>query len=262
MQSLPCACSIAGSDSGGGAGIQADLRTFTAVGVWGTTVVTAITAQNTRGVLGVSMVPEEMVALQIRAVIDDFDIRAFKTGMLGTAGIIRTVAENLPSGIPLVVDPVMVATSGSRLLEEHAEQELTGSLLPRATVVTPNIPEAIILSGLSRITTPEEMKEAAVRIRDLGPEYVIIKGGHLGGEEAGDLLAGPGTELFLTGQRYPYPVHGSGCCFSAAMTGYLALGCTVEEAFRKTKVFIGAAIRDAVESRSGNRSVNPGGQGS
>jgi hydroxymethylpyrimidine/phosphomethylpyrimidine kinase len=261
MQTLPCACSIAGSDSGGGAGIQADLRTFTAVGVWGTTVVTAITAQNTKGVLGVSMVPEEMVALQIRAVLDDFDIRAFKTGMLGTAGIIRTVAENLPSGIPLVVDPVMVATSGSRLLEERAEQELITTLLPRATVVTPNVPEAMVLSGLSRITTRDEMKEAADRIRDLGPEFVIIKGGHLGGDEAGDLLVGQGTELFLTGHRYPYPVHGSGCCFSAAIAAYFALGCAVPEAFRKTKVFIDAAIRDAVESVSGNRSVNPGGQG-
>lgn len=258
MQSPPAACSIAGSDSGGGAGIQADLKTFTALGVWGTTVVTAVTAQNTRGMLGISLIPEEMVALQICAVLDDFDIKAFKTGMLGTAAIIRTVAENVPPGIPLVVDPVMVATSGSRLLEPGAEQELVGTLLPRTTVITPNVPETIVLSKISPITSIVEMKEAAYRIRDLGPDYVIIKGGHLGGEEAVDLLFGPGIELFLTSHRYPYSVHGSGCCLSAAIAAYLALGYTVEEAYRRTKEFMDAAIRSAVESRSGNRSVNPG----
>jgi hydroxymethylpyrimidine/phosphomethylpyrimidine kinase len=256
---VPAACTIAGSDSGGGAGIQADLKTFSALGVWGTTVVTAITAQNPSGVLGITLVPEETVALQMQAVFGEFDIRAAKTGMLGTAGIIRTVARNLPDGIPLVVDPVMVATSGSRLLEASAGQELVRTLLPRATIVTPNIPEALVLSGLPEIRNRDDMEEAARRIRELGPDFVVIKGGHLEGEEVADLLLGPGTALVLQGKRYPYAVHGSGCCFSAALTAWLALGCTVEEAFRKTRVFIDAAIRGAASSRSGHRSVNPSG---
>jgi hydroxymethylpyrimidine/phosphomethylpyrimidine kinase len=255
--SLPSACTIAGSDSGGGAGIQADLKTFTAIGVWGTTVITAITAQNPRHVLGISNVSEEMVALQIDAVLEDFDIRAFKTGMLGTAGIIRTVAGKLPAGIPLVVDPVMVATSGARLLEPEAEQELIDTLLPKATAVTPNIPEAMELSGMDKISGKAGMLEAAWIIRSLGPEYVIIKGGHLEGKEVIDLLVGKGVEIFLSGPRYPSAIHGSGCCFSAAMAGYLALGLSVEEAFRKTKVFIDTVIQEGVVSKSGHYSSNP-----
>ena len=256
MSSIPCACTIAGSDSGGGAGIQADLKTFSAIGVWGTTVISAITAQNTQGVLGVTLVPEEMVALQLDAVLDDFDVRAFKTGMLGTAGIIRVVDRHLPPRCPLVVDPVMVATSGSRLLDPGAEQELIVTLLSRATVVTPNIPEAVVLSGMS-ISSTSDMREAALRIMEFGPEYVVIKGGHLEGDEVTDLLVGSSSELCLTSPRYPHQVHGSGCCFSAAITAYMALGCTVPDGFRKAKKFIDAAIRDAVVSRSGKYSVNP-----
>lgn len=255
----PVACTIAGSDSGGGAGIQADLKTFTALGVWGTTVVTAVTAQNPRHVLGISMIPEEMVALQLDAVLEDFDVRAFKTGMLGTAGIIRTVAGKVPEGIPLVVDPVMVATSGARLLEPDAEQELIDTLLPRATVVTPNIPEAMTLSGMGKISGKAGMLEAAWIILGLGPEYVIIKGGHMEGKEVMDLLVGQKTEIFLSGPRYPHEVHGSGCCFSAAMAGYLAFGFDMGEAFRKTRAFIDTAIGDAGTSRSGFFSVMPGG---
>jgi hydroxymethylpyrimidine/phosphomethylpyrimidine kinase len=254
---MTAACTIAGSDSGGGAGIQADLKTFTAIGVWGTTVITAITAQNPRHVLGVSTIPEEMVALQIDAVLEDFEIAAFKTGMLGTAGIIRTVARKLPEGIPLVVDPVMVATSGARLLELDAEQELIDTLLPISMVVTPNVPEAMVLSGLEKISGRAGMLEAAWIIRSLGPEYVIIKGGHLEGKEVNDLLVGKGVEIFLSGPRYPHHVHGSGCCFSAAMAGYLALGLSVEEAFHKSKAFIGQAIKGASPDRSGSYSVNP-----
>jgi hydroxymethylpyrimidine/phosphomethylpyrimidine kinase len=179
--------------------------------------------------------------------------------MLGTAGIIRTVSAKIPEEVPLVLDPVMVATSGSRLLEPDAEQELIDALLPRATVVTPNIPEAIALSGMEKISDRAGMLEAAWIILGLGPEYVVIKGGHMEGDEVVDLLVGPGTELFLIGPRYPYDVHGSGCCFSAAIAGYLALGCEVEEAFRKTKVFIGTAIKEAGSNRSGLFRVRPGG---
>ena len=256
MLDLPCACTIAGSDSGGGAGIQADLKTFSALGVWGTTVVTAITAQNTREVFRFVPVSESLITAQLDAVIEDFDIRAFKTGMLGTAGVIRAVERGLPLHCPLVVDPVMVATSGSRLLQLGDEEEFIITLLPRATVVTPNIPEASLLSGMS-ITTIDEMREAARQIMDFGPEYVVIKGGHLEGSKVTDILFGPSSELSLTGPRHPYQVHGSGCCFSAAMTAYMALGCEVPEAFRKAKGFINIAIRDSVMSKSGNYSVNP-----
>ncbi|MDD1705930.1 MAG: bifunctional hydroxymethylpyrimidine kinase/phosphomethylpyrimidine kinase, partial [Methanoregulaceae archaeon] len=194
MSSIPpAACTIAGSDSGGGAGIQADLKTFTALGIWGTSVITAVTAQNTKEVAGFCMVPEEMVLLQLEAVLDDFDIRAIKTGMLGTAGMIRTVARALPPDIPLVLDPVMIATSGSRLLDEDATGVLLCTLLPRATVVTPNIPEALVLSGMKRIESLSEMKEAGRTILDLGPDYVVMKGGHLSGEEAVDILVGSHT---------------------------------------------------------------------
>jgi hydroxymethylpyrimidine/phosphomethylpyrimidine kinase len=204
------------------------------------------------------MVPEETVILQLEAVLDDFDIRAFKTGMCGTAGIIRAVARSLPPEIPLVLDPVMIATSGARLLDEDATGVLLCMLLPRATVVTPNIPEALVLSGMKRIDSLSAMKEAGRTILDLGPDFVVMKGGHLPGEEAVDLLVGPHTELVAKGKKYPCEVHGSGCCFSAAMTGYLALGCTVEEAFLKAKEFVDVAIREAVVSRSGKYSVRVG----
>ena len=259
-QPPPAACTIAGSDSGGGAGIQADLKTFAALGVWGTTVITAVTAQNTRGVLGYAMVPEETVLLQLEAVLADFDIRAIKTGMLGTAGMIRAVARHLPGGIPLVVDPVMVATSGSRLLDEEATGVLLCELLPRATVVTPNIDEAMVLAGTDRIGTVAEMEAAGKRILALGPEYVVMKGGHLPGDEAVDLLIGPRGVQSLAAPKYPREVHGSGCCFSAALAGYLALGCSMEDAFAGAKAFITGAIRDAVPSRSGRYSVRPGGR--
>jgi hydroxymethylpyrimidine/phosphomethylpyrimidine kinase len=150
----------------------------------------------------------------------------------------------------------MVATSGSRLLDPGAEQELIVTLLSRATVVTPNIPEAVVLSGMS-ISSTSDMREAALRIMEFGPEYVIVKGGHLEGAEVTDILVGPSSDLCLTSPRYPHLVHGSGCCFSAAITAYMALGCTVPDAFRKAKRFIDVAIKHAAVSRSGRYSVNP-----
>lgn len=234
----PVACTIAGSDSGGGAGIQADLKTFADLGVRGTSVVTAITAQNPCAVLGVHLVPEKMVALQLRAVLEGFDVRSFKTGMLGTAGIVRAVAAVLPAGIPLVVDPVIQSTSGTRLLDEKGEKELVAGLIPRSTVVTPNIPEAEHLSGMTEISTNMDMIEAALRIRRMGPEYVIVKGGHRPGPESVDLLVGPDTELFLGSPRISGGMHGSGCCFSAALAGYMAQGFDVVESFRKTKKYM------------------------
>jgi hydroxymethylpyrimidine/phosphomethylpyrimidine kinase len=178
--------------------------------------------------------------------------------MLGSAGMIRAVARTLPPDIPLVLDPVMLATSGSRLLEEDATAILLCTLLPRATVVTPNIPEALVLSGMKHIATIPEMKEAGRRILDLGPDYVVVKGGHLPGTEAVDILVGPDTEMMLKSPKYPYEVHGSGCCFSAAMAGYLAHDCSVDLAFSKAKAFIDGAIQGAVLSTSGHYSMRPG----
>jgi hydroxymethylpyrimidine/phosphomethylpyrimidine kinase len=226
------ACSIAGSDSGGGAGIQADLKTFTALGVWGLTVITAVTAQNTREVRG--------------------------TWMLGNAQNIRAVAEALPEGAALVIDPVMVSTSGHRLLEQDAVADLTGLLIPRAAVVTPNLPEAEVL-GRMNVVTVEDMAEAGRRILDLGARAVVVKGGHLAGGAAVDLFVDPDGEIRLSGERYPYSVHGSGCCFSAALTAYLAGGMSAREGFAAAREFIDTAIREAAGGPGPVRIVNPGG---
>jgi hydroxymethylpyrimidine/phosphomethylpyrimidine kinase len=251
------ACSIAGSDSGGGAGIQADLKTFTAIGVWGLTVITAVTAQNTREVRGSWTLPPEAVAAQIAAVRDDFAIGAFKTGMLGTAGIIRTVAENLPAGVPVVVDPVMVSTSGHRLLAEDAVADLVDLLISRADIVTPNIPEAEVLTGM-RIGTPTDMAEAGRRIRDFGASAVVVKGGHLPGERAVDVLVDESGVLHISGKMHPYSVHGSGCCYAAALAAYRACDHGVREAAGAARSFVEEAIASAAGAPGSSRIVNPG----
>ncbi|MDT8358629.1 MAG: bifunctional hydroxymethylpyrimidine kinase/phosphomethylpyrimidine kinase, partial [Methanomicrobiaceae archaeon] len=178
-EEYPVACTIAGSDSGGGAGIQADLKTFTVLGVWGCTVITALTAQNPREVRGSFPVPPGFVRLQLEAVQDEFFIRAYKTGMLATAEIVREVAAALPASALLVVDPVMVATSGARLLDAEGERALIEELIPASTLVTPNIPEACAITGIPSITTPPEMVRAGEAIREMGAAAVLIKGGHL-----------------------------------------------------------------------------------
>jgi hydroxymethylpyrimidine/phosphomethylpyrimidine kinase len=256
-EGIPCACTIAGSDSGGGAGIQADLKTFTALGVWGTTVITAVTAQHPGAVTGVWPLPPEAVAAQIEAVLEGFPIRAFKTGMLANREIILTVAEHLPGGIPLVVDPVMVATSGGILMEPGAGEALMEALLPLATIVTPNLAEAAALAGSGPITTEEGMRLAAGRILEMGPQAVIVKGGHLATRDAVDLLVDRDGELLLRGERYPYDVHGSGCSFSAALAAFLARGEPVREAAVHAKAFMGPALRNAYPSQQGPPSVNP-----
>ncbi|MDD4567716.1 bifunctional hydroxymethylpyrimidine kinase/phosphomethylpyrimidine kinase [Methanoculleus chikugoensis] len=252
------ACSIAGSDSGGGAGIQADLKTFTALGVYGLTVVTAVTAQNTREVRGTWMLPPDAVRAQMEAVADGFSIGAWKTGMLGNAANVRAVAKTLPEDAALVIDPVMISTSGHRLLAENAVRDLAELLIPRAAVVTPNIPEAEVLSRM-RVTTVEEMADAGQRILDLGARAVVVKGGHLTGGAAVDILVDRDGGLQLSGERYPYSVHGSGCCFSAALAACLARGMPVEEGFRAARGFIDTAIREAAGGSGPVRIVNPGG---
>ncbi|NYT06456.1 MAG: bifunctional hydroxymethylpyrimidine kinase/phosphomethylpyrimidine kinase [Methanomicrobiales archaeon] len=255
---MPCACTIAGSDSGGGAGIQADLKTFSALGVWGCSVVTAVTAQNTRGVRGVWTLPPAAVASQIGAVVDDFAVGAFKTGMLAEAGIIRTVAGALPEDAVLVVDPVMIATSGARLLAEDAVDALTADLLPRAALVTPNIPEAEVLSGLAGIDSAEGMIDAGRRILRHGPGAVLVKGGHLSGGEAVDVLVTHDGVSRLSGERHPGSVHGSGCCLAAAITAFLVRGEDLSDACRHAKAFAALAITHAAIAPSGASMVNPG----
>ncbi|WP_261597767.1 bifunctional hydroxymethylpyrimidine kinase/phosphomethylpyrimidine kinase [Methanoculleus formosensis] len=252
------ACSIAGSDSGGGAGIQADLKTFTALGVYGLTVITAVTAQNAREVRGTWVLPPDAVRAQMETVADGFSIGAWKTGMLANAENVRVVATALPEDAALVIDPVMVSTSGHRLLAEDAVRDLAELLVPRSAVVTPNIPEAEVL-GRMRVSTVEEMAEAGQRILDLGARAVVVKGGHLAGGATVDVLVDRDGEIRLSGERYPYSVHGSGCCFSAALAASLARGMSVEEGFRAARAFIDTAIREAAGGAGTIRIVNPGG---
>ncbi|MCC7565403.1 MAG: bifunctional hydroxymethylpyrimidine kinase/phosphomethylpyrimidine kinase [Methanomicrobiaceae archaeon] len=252
------ACTIAGSDSGGGAGIQADLRTFAAFAVWGLSVVTAVTAQNTREVRRAWMLPVEAVEAQIAAVCDDFFIGAFKTGMLGERGIVRAVAGALPEGVPLVVDPVMISTSGHTLLAPDAVADVVRLLVPRAAIVTPNLPEAEALAGIP-VRRVSDMAVAGKRIRDLGAEAVVVKGGHLSGGVAVDVLVDAEGVLALEGRMYPYPVHGSGCCFASALAALLARGCGVREAFSAAKEFMETAVREAAPGSGGVRIANPGG---
>ncbi|HOB18347.1 MAG TPA: bifunctional hydroxymethylpyrimidine kinase/phosphomethylpyrimidine kinase [Candidatus Methanoculleus thermohydrogenotrophicum] len=252
------ACSIAGSDSGGGAGIQADIKTFTALEVFGLTVITAVTAQNTREVRGTWMLPLEAVRAQIEAVVDEFVIGAWKTGMLGNAANVRAVAEALPLEAPLVIDPVMVSTSGHRLLDADAVADLVDHLIPRAEIVTPNLPEAGVLAGM-RVVDLDDMTEAGRRILDLGARAVVVKGGHLAGDRAVDILVDRDGVMEVSGRRYPYSVHGSGCCFSAALAAYLARGMTTREAFFAAREFIDTAIGRAVGGPGALRIVNPGG---
>jgi hydroxymethylpyrimidine/phosphomethylpyrimidine kinase len=250
----PVALTIAGSDSGGGAGIQADLKMFAALGVFGTSAITAVTAQNTTGVRRVDIVAVEMVAAQIDAVMDDLAPAAAKTGMLAVAEIIDLVAERAESGQlpPLVVDPVMVASSGDRLLHESAEQAYLERLFPQATVVTPNLSEASVLIG-EDVTSVAEMREAACALAERGPNWVVVKGGHLAGD-AVDVVheQATGRTFELHAPRVATAnVHGTGCSFAAAITAGMASGLDVEPSIRAAKVTVTRAIEGAAEWRLG-----------
>ena len=241
------ALTIAGSDSGGGAGIQADLKTFAAHGVYGTTAITAITAQNTRGVTGWEAVSPALVASQIEAVVSDIGADAVKTGMLANAGIVEAVVDTvrrLRLGV-LVVDPVMVAKGGGRLLEEAAVSAIRHRLLPLARVVTPNIPEAEELAGM-RITSLDDMRAAARRILELGPGVVLVKGGHLEGDESIDIAADASGFFEFRGPRLAtLHTHGTGCTLASAIAANLALGYEVRDAIGRARVYLEGAIRNA-----------------
>ncbi|MDR5709520.1 MAG: bifunctional hydroxymethylpyrimidine kinase/phosphomethylpyrimidine kinase [Armatimonadota bacterium] len=255
---VPRALTIAGSDSGGGAGIQADLKTFSALGVFGMSAITAITAQNTTGVYAVHEVPPEVVAAQIDAVVTDIGVDAAKTGMLSSAPIIEVVADRIRAHriTRLVVDPVMVAKSGAPLLRPEAREALRMRLLPLALVVTPNLPEAQVLVG-REIRDLGEMKEAARRIADLGPRFVLLKGGHLPGHPVDVLYDG---EEFseLGAARIPTKhTHGTGCVLSAAIAAYLSRGLEPREAIRQGKGFVTRAIEAGLPLGKGFGPCNP-----
>lgn len=257
MDRIPTALTIAGSDSGGGAGIQADLKTFSALGVFGTSALTAITAQNTRGVTAVFELPADIVAAQIDAVVTDIGADAVKTGMIANSEIIRVVAAKIREhGLTtLVVDPVMVATSGDRLLRADAVEALRTELLPLATVITPNLPEAEVLLGRA-VTSLDEMREAARALVGLGPRSVLVKGGH---------LAGDPVDVFYDGERLvelparriaTTSTHGTGCTLASAIAALLARGERLEDAISAAKVYVTAAIEMAYPVGHGHGPVH------
>lgn len=253
-KTVPRALTIAGSDSGGGAGIQADLKTFEALGVYGMSAITSVTAQNTVGVFGVHDLPPEFVAKQIDLVAQDIGVDAAKTGMLSNAAIIYAVAESLRKNQIqlLVVDPVMVAKSGDALLQESARDALTAEILPLAFVVTPNRPEAEALSGI-RIATPNDLHEAARAIHALGAKHVILKGGHVDTADAVDILFdGEFFHAFAAPRVDTADTHGTGCTFSAGITAGLARGLSVIEAVRTAKAFVSGAIRHSLSLGHGH----------
>jgi hydroxymethylpyrimidine/phosphomethylpyrimidine kinase len=244
---LPVALSIAGSDSGAGAGIQADLKTFAAFGVYGVTVITAITAQNTVGVRAVQEVDAGVIAAQLDAVAEDFSIAALKTGMLSSAVIIDVVAAGIVRhGLrPLVVDPVMIAKSGDRLLAEDAVDALRRKLLPLAEVVTPNIPEAEVLAGRA-IRTRDDRLAAARAIMDLGAQSVVIKGGHSEDDPIVDLLVDrEGLHEYRAARIVTTSTHGTGCTFSAAITAGLATGLSLPRAVAEARDYLSRALTAA-----------------
>lgn len=252
------ALTIAGSDSGGGAGIQADLKTFSALGVYGASVVCAVTAQNLEGVSRIQAIAPDVVEAQLTQVLAGFPVRAAKTGMLFSAAIIHAVADVLTAvfpPLPLVIDPVFAATSGSRLIEEDAIQALLGRLFPLATLITPNLPEAEYLLG-KPIGTPEELERAGERLVARFGVSVLMKGGHLPGE-ALDLLCTPTGPVVLSAPRIEgVNTHGSGCTLSAAIAAGLAAGLPLAQAVRQGKDYLHRAMERAHPLRPGTRVIH------
>lgn len=255
---LPVALTIAGSDSGGGAGIQADLKTFAALGVHGTSAVTAITAQNTVDVTDILELPVALIRAQIIAVVDDIGVDAAKTGMLSSADIIDAVSDAIRVARieKLVVDPVMVAKGGARLLRADAVNALRARLLPLAAVVTPNMPEAAVLLD-RHVETLEERRRAARDLVAMGARAAVVKGGHAEGDVT-DVFFDGSRLVELEGERIQTAnTHGSGCVFSAAIAARLALGAEPLEAVRAAKDFISRAVAAAIEIGHGHGPVNP-----
>lgn len=243
-RTIPVVLTIAGSDSGGGAGIQADLKAFAAAGTHGTTAITAITAQNTVGVRAIAPIAPDIIRAQVAAVAEDLGVDAVKIGMLGDVATVQAVAaalRDLPAGVPVVHDPVMVAESGARLLERAAMRAVIDEILPRATVVTPNLPEARALAGDETL----DGEALARAVHALGPRWVVVTGGHR--EEATDVLFDGDAITTLPGERHPDgAAHGSGCTHSSTLAAHLALGADVPTAARIARGVTGAAVRDGL----------------
>lgn len=251
------ALTIAGSDSGGGAGIQADLKTFMALGVYGTSVITAVTAQNTLGVQGMVELPPEFVAQQFDSVLSDIGTQAAKTGMLSSIPLVQVVSKKIQEYQvrQLVVDPVMVAKGGHALLREEARRALVEALLPLALVVTPNLHEAGLLANMA-VQDRATMQEAARRIKALGPAYVLVKGGHLATEACDLLFDGRSFRAYEAPKLDTVCTHGAGCTFSAAITAGLAKGLAVEEAVAEAKTFVSRAMAAGVLIGHGHAPLN------
>jgi hydroxymethylpyrimidine/phosphomethylpyrimidine kinase len=253
--SIPVALTIAGSDSSGGAGIQADLKTFAALGVYGASVVTALTAQNTRGVSAIHTVPSAFVAAQIEAVFADLDIKAVKIGMVVEIATIEAIVSALarwPVG-PVVLDPVMVASSGDRLLSADAVAGLRAKLVPRALLITPNLPEAAALLDEPVASTEAAIADQGKRLLAMGSPYVLIKGGHGEGTESVDTLFSASGAIALRAPRIATAnTHGTGCSLSSAIAAGLASGEAIESAVRNAKAFVSAAIASADRLKVGH----------
>lgn len=251
---------VGGSDTSGGAGIQADLKTVAFCGCWGLTVITAVTAQNTKGVAGICPVPPRFVEKQMHTVLSDIGIDALKTGMLPTDDIVRAVAKNIVRHRVrhVVVDPVMIAKGGKSLMNRKAKAALIETLLPLSFAVTPNIPEAEVLAKME-IKSLKDMKTAAVKIRELGPQNVLIKGGHLTGAKKKDVtdILYNGSFFEFSSERIPFEhTHGTGCTFASALAAEIAKGATIINAALRAKVIMIAAIKHSATPGKGFRSVN------
>jgi hydroxymethylpyrimidine/phosphomethylpyrimidine kinase len=251
----------AGSDSGGGAGIQADIKTVTALGGYAATALTALTAQNTRGVFGVVGIDPAFIRQQLETVLDDIGADCVKTGMLHDAAVIEAVAGTLETKaprVPLVVDPVMVAKGGESLLQSEAVATLKKRLLPRAAVLTPNLPEAETLTGM-RIADPEAMAKAGNALRAMGAEAVLVKGGHLAGPALVDVLVtAEGTHRFEGKRIETRHTHGTGCTLASAIATGIAQGLALQQAVARARAYLFEAIRTAPEIGAGHGPVNHG----
>jgi hydroxymethylpyrimidine/phosphomethylpyrimidine kinase len=247
---------IAGSDSGGGAGIQADIKTITALGGFAATAVTALTAQNTEAVFEVIATPPAFVRRQMDAVLSDIGADCLKTGMLANAGIIEAVGDGLPEGVPLVVDPVMVASSGARLLDERAVEALKRLLIAQARVVTPNAPEAEALTGIA-LASLEDMRRAADVLLRLGARAVVVKGGHMRGDTVRDLIVDDGASLVLEAPRIATrATHGTGCTLASAIATGLAQGMAFRQSVERAHAYLQKAIATAPVIGRGHGPVN------
>lgn len=257
MKHIPCALTIAGTDPTGGAGIQADLKTFQELKSYGMSIITSVVAQNTTGVQAVHHLPLEMIEQQLTSVISDVPVHAFKTGMIANIDMMKVILNKMTElNAAYVMDPVMVATSGDPLIADDARDFLKKQLLPRATIVTPNIPEAEVLTG-EKIETEGDMKEAAVYIVDqLGAQTAIVKGGHLAGDAIDYFYDGKQTHAFSSERIYTKNTHGTGCTLSAAITAYLSQGLPLRIAVEKAKKYVTLAIKHSLNIGSGHGPTN------